>query len=241
MATSTPGVTSSLSFIDDDAVNSPLRSDEIETKPLAYTLDQDDVDALLGRNEKSTNIGEYAGFITALGSDLAHSFQVGDRVCCWNTNTNFASRTRVKGHFVQKLPPTCSLKMGSVLPKNLSLAWYALRECAQVEPGQTVLLHDAGGPLGHAVAVVAKLIGVRVLATVRTEAEKQALTGQPSTNLAKILYIDDQALPNALLRWTRGSGVEAVFNTSATSVPEEFMVCIAPFGTIVDMNSLLRH
>ncbi|KAH8164731.1 hypothetical protein CIB48_g3497 [Xylaria polymorpha] len=237
MVIPTPGVASSLCFVDDDAVNSPLRPDEIEIKPLAYALDQDDVDALLGRSENPASIGECAGFITALGSDLAHSFQVGDRVCCWNTNTNFASRTRVKGHFVQRLPPTCSFKTGSVLPKNLSLAWFALRECAQVEPGQTVLLHDAGGPLGHAVALVAKLIGVRVLATVRTEAEKRTLTGQPSTVPAHILYIDDQALPKALLRWTRGSGVEAVFNTSATSLPEELMVCIAPFGTIVDMHS----
>ncbi|KAK3939714.1 Choline/Carnitine o-acyltransferase-domain-containing protein [Diplogelasinospora grovesii] len=189
-----------------------------------------------GRSGDATSIGECAGVITALGSDLAHSFQIGDRVCCWNTNVAFASQTRVKGSFVQRIPESWSVETGAALPQNVSLAYYGLRDCAQVESGQTVLVHGASGPLVQAVALVANLLGLQVVATVRAGAEKQALASFRGTKPAHMLYSDDSALPKALLRLTRGAGVDAVFNTSSTPLSEELMTCVAPFGTVVDMH-----
>ena len=92
MTIATPGVVSSLCFVEDEAAKTPLRSDEVEIKALAFALDAADVDVILGRSCDSISIGECAGIITAVGSDLTHSFQIGERVCAWNTSVAFASR-----------------------------------------------------------------------------------------------------------------------------------------------------
>ena len=92
MTIATPGVASSLCFVEDEIARAPLRPDEVEIKALAFGLDAADVDVILGRRGDSVSIGECAGTITAVGSDLTHSFQIGERVCAWNTSVAFASR-----------------------------------------------------------------------------------------------------------------------------------------------------
>ncbi|KFY27180.1 hypothetical protein V493_03667 [Pseudogymnoascus sp. VKM F-4281 (FW-2241)] len=236
LAAAVPGVINSLCFVDDETVKTtPLKPDEVEIKALAYGLDSVDVDIILGRSSDLTSIGECAGIVTALGSDFKHTFQIGDRVCCWNSNVAFASHTRVKGSFVQKIPDSWSVAMAAALPQNVALAYYALHDCGQVSPGQTVLVHGAGGPLGQAVALVGNLLGVRVIGTVKTAAEKKALAVLPGIEPAQILYFDDAGLPQAILHLTGGAGMDAVLNTSPTPFPEELIACTAPFGTIVNM------
>lgn len=152
MIAATPGVIGSLCFVDDHetARGHTLLPDEIEVKPLAYALDKTDVDTILGRTtgESSRMIGECAGIVTGLGSDVKHSFHVGDRVACWNTGSAFASRTRIKAPFVSKIPDLWPASMVAALPQNMSLAHYALCNTIQLSSGQTVLIHGAGGPLG---------------------------------------------------------------------------------------------
>jgi hypothetical protein len=92
MTIATPGVVNSLCFIEDEAARDPLQPDEVEIKALAFALEAADVDVILGRGGDSTNIGECAGIVTAIGSDSTHAFQIGDRVCAWNTRVAFASR-----------------------------------------------------------------------------------------------------------------------------------------------------
>ncbi|KAG9231687.1 Choline/Carnitine o-acyltransferase-domain-containing protein [Amylocarpus encephaloides] len=235
MIVATPADISSLCFVDDEAVKFPLSPDEVEIRALAYALDKIDANVMLGISGESTSIGECAGVITALGSDIKHSFQIGDRVCCWNTNVAFASQTRVKGSFTQRIPKSWSIERGAALPQNLSLAYYSLNDCAQVQSGQIVLVHGADEPLGQATILVANLLGLQVIATVKEEAEKQTLLSYRCIKPAHVLNSEDIALPKALLRLTRGAGLDAVVNASSTSLPEKLMTSVAPFGTIVDM------
>ena len=122
------------------------------------------------------------------------------------------------------------------MPQNMSLAYHGLRYCAQVEPGQTVVIHDAGGALGQAVALVANLLGLRVVATVKTKAEKEALQSFRGTRPDHILYSEDAALAKALLRFTEGTGVDAVFNVSSTALSAELVACVRAFGTVIDLH-----
>lgn len=86
-------------------------------------------------------------------------------------------------------------------------------------------------------ALVASLLGIRVTATVETAAEKEALTQFCHVTPASVLYMNDTFLPEALRRLTAGGGVDALLNVSATStVTEELMACITPFGTVIQMN-----
>lgn len=116
----------------------------------------------------------------------------------------------------------------------MSLAYQSLRSCAQVESGQTLLINNAGCPLGQAVALVANLLRLRVVATVKTKAEKEALQSLRGNGPAHILYSNNAALAKSLLRLTEGAGVDAVFNTPATALPAEVITSVKAFGTVID-------
>lgn len=92
MAITTPGVASTLCFVEDNAGKAPLQPDEVEIKALAFALDVSDVDVILGKGGDTTSIGECAGIITAVGSDVTQDFHIGERVCAWNANIAFATR-----------------------------------------------------------------------------------------------------------------------------------------------------
>ncbi|KAF9885007.1 polyketide synthase [Aspergillus nanangensis] len=213
MTIATPGVVSSLCFVEDEAAKASLQPDDVEIKALAFALDEADVNVVLGRSGDSTSIGECAGIITAVGSDLTSSFRIGERVCAWNTSVAFAT-----------------------LPQNTSIAYHGLIHGAHVESGQTLLINNAGGALGQAVALIANLLSLQVVATVSTKAEKQALQSFGGIRPAHIFYMEDHALEKALLRLTGGAGVDTVFNTSSTALPVELVASVKAFGTIIDLH-----
>jgi hypothetical protein len=86
------------------------------------------------------------------------------------------------------------------------------------------------------VVLVANLLGLQVIATVNTGAEKEALESIYRTKPVHILYFHEAALPNAMLRLTGGLGVDVVINTSSGPVPEESLKSVAPFGTVIDIH-----
>lgn len=147
-----------------------------------------------------------------------------------------ASRTRAKSSFVEKIPNSWSFKLAAALPQNMSLAYHGLCYCARAESGQTVLINNAGDALGQAVALVANLLGLRVVATVRTKAERDALETFSGLRSAQILYSKDAAISKALLRLTKGAGVDVVFNTSSTAFPADLVTSVKAFGTVIDVH-----
>jgi acyl transferase domain-containing protein len=235
MTAQTPGLVSSICFKEDEVAKAPLKSDEIEVKAYAFAADEADVDVVLGKGGDSASIGECAGIITAVGSNMKDMFHIGERVCCWNTTTHFASHTRVNGSFVQKLPQSWPFQMAAAIPKDMSLALYALQEVAKLNPSQIVLIHGAGTSLGYAAAIVATQLGLNILATVNTREEKETLHSVCDVKADHIFHSGDLVLRQAIMHSTAGEGVNAVFNTSAASFTDEIMTCVAQFGTVVNV------
>lgn len=67
-------------------------------------------------------------------------------------------------HFVKK-PAGLSFAEAAALPLAGLTAWQALVDVAQVQPGQRVLVHAAGGGVGHLAVQIAKARGAEVVAT----------------------------------------------------------------------------
>jgi NADPH:quinone reductase-like Zn-dependent oxidoreductase/aryl carrier-like protein len=230
------GDLSTLSFVDDESAKAALESDEVQIKAFAYALGHPDIDGPFGTSNASPCTVECAGVITAVGSSLEHVFQVGDRVCAWHASVPLASLTRAKGSVVQKIPKSWSFPMGAAFPHNASVAYYGLIDCAQVEPGQTVLVNGVSGSLGQTVALVARHLGLQVLATVKNEAEKMAVLSLKGPKFAQIFYSDDFTLSKSLLAFTRGVGVDVLFNTSSAPLPEDLLKAVVPFGTVIEIS-----
>src|SRR6202008_2362057 len=62
-------------------------------------------------------------------------------------------------------PAGTSHEEAAALPLVGLTAWHALGEIAQLRPGQRVLIHGAGGGLGHVAVQLAKHLGAEVVGT----------------------------------------------------------------------------
>jgi NADPH:quinone reductase-like Zn-dependent oxidoreductase len=68
-----------------------------------------------------------------------------------------------------RIPDGISPTEAAALPLAALTAWQCLVDAAQIRSRQTVLVHGAGGGVGHLAVQIAKALGARVLATARDD------------------------------------------------------------------------
>ncbi|MGH9798256.1 MAG: zinc-binding dehydrogenase, partial [Candidatus Polarisedimenticolia bacterium] len=73
------------------------------------------------------------------------------------------------------LPEGLSFEEGAAFPLVFLTAWHMLVARARVQPGETVLVHAAGGGVGTAAVQIARLHGARVLATAGSDGKADRL------------------------------------------------------------------
>ena len=108
-----------------------------------------------------------AGVVTTVGADVT-GFAPGDAVYFFADFAHggtYAEFVAVDAAQVALKPRTASFAQAAALPTPALAAWRAIVEVAQVKPGQKVLMHGAGGPLGSAAVQLARDAGAHVVAT----------------------------------------------------------------------------
>jgi NADPH2:quinone reductase len=98
----------------------------------------------------------------------------------------------------------------AALPLVLITAWEALFEKVNLQAGQTILIHDAAGGVGHIAIQLAHHIGARIAVTVSDD--KKAALAQ-ALGAEKIIRYKEQNFVDEVMSWTAKQGVDAVFDT----------------------------
>ncbi|KAF3058598.1 Polyketide synthase-nonribosomal peptide synthetase [Daldinia childiae] len=114
-AFSKPGLLSSLYFRPYKELLSPIPSNYIDVKVAAVGLNWKDLAVSSGRFDAGNLSSEYAGVVTAVGTDAAGSFSVGDRVYGMGRG-HFGNYTRVPAAFAQKLSAQDNLVEVATMP-----------------------------------------------------------------------------------------------------------------------------
>jgi NADPH2:quinone reductase len=104
-----------------------------------------------------------AGVVTALGEGV-NSLRVGDRVLAMAEQGGYADAVTVRADQCYRLPLSMSFTEAASLSLVYDTAWFALRERARLETGETVLVLGASGGVGRAAIQLARAMGARVLA-----------------------------------------------------------------------------
>ena len=104
-----------------------------------------------------------AGVVAALGRNVT-SLQVGDRVLAMAEQGGYAEAVTVVANQCYRLPASMSFTEAASLSLVYDTAWFALRERARLEAGETVLVLGASGGVGQAAVQLARAMGARVLA-----------------------------------------------------------------------------
>jgi len=115
---------------------------------------------------------EVAGVIDAIGDGVT-GFEIGDRVLALNAVGGFASHVNVMAGMVLKIPASMPFDEAACFIFTYGTSHYALRDRADVQTGETLLVLGAAGGVGAAAVELGKAMGARVIAAVSSE-EKAA-------------------------------------------------------------------
>ena len=96
------------------------------------------------------------------------------------------------------------------MPLVLLTVWEALIDRAQLQAGQSLLIHAAAGGVGHIAVQLAHHLGARIAVTVSDDKKAGLVQG---LGAEKIVYYHEQDFVQEVLAWTLGSGVDVVFDT----------------------------
>lgn len=87
---------------------------------------------------------ECAGEVEALGEGVT-DFAVGDRVVALPEFKAWAELVAVNAKYVYKIPDAMSFSEGAALTLSYAVAYALVFDLAAIKPGNSVLLHSAGG------------------------------------------------------------------------------------------------
>jgi NADPH:quinone reductase-like Zn-dependent oxidoreductase len=107
---------------------------------------------------------EVAGTVAAVG-DGVEGLAIGDRVAAPVRFGGYAERVVTAAGGVFALPDALSFEEGAAIPVNYATAWEAIVRVGNVQPGERVLIHSAGGGVGIAATQLAKRAGAEVWGT----------------------------------------------------------------------------
>jgi NADPH2:quinone reductase len=131
------------------------------------------------------------------------------------------------------MPDTIALPGAAALYFPFHLAWLGLFDRADLQAGETVLIHAAAGGSGSAAIQLAVHAGARVFATAGTD-EKVKLCRDLGAHVA--INYNDCDFSEVVLAETANEGVDVVFDNVGEAVMEPSMKCTKYNGRYLMMG-----
>lgn len=142
----------------------------------------------------------------------------------------YAEYVCVPSSLVLPMPREMRYEDAAALGLSALTAWQALVDRASIQPGQSVLIHAAGGGVGVAAIQIAKLLGARVIATASTDAKLERARQLGADAVINYARSDFSAHARAL---TGGRGVDVILDSVGGETFRRSIDCIAPGGTLI--------
>ncbi|MFG2833045.1 SDR family NAD(P)-dependent oxidoreductase, partial [Streptomyces sp. NPDC048434] len=140
----------------------------------------------------------------------------------------------VDSRLVAAIPQGWSFQQAAAVSAVFLTAFYALRDLAQVRPGQRVLIHAGTGGVGTAAVQLAKAWGLEVFAT--ASPAKQAGLRAMGVDESHIASTRDLAFCERFLDVTGGEGVDVVVNALAGEFTDASLRLLPRGGRFVEMG-----
>ncbi len=174
---------------------------------------------------------ECSGVITRVGPGVCES-RIGEAVQGWAAG-GFRRYLTAPSQQFSPLFPGLSLEEAAAAPVVFMTAYHALKEIAQLEPGESVLIHAASGGVGLAAIQVAQALGARIFATAGSP-EKRAFVHA----LGVEHVFDSRSLDFAeqILKATAGRGVDVVLNSLTGDALRKSVEICAAHGRFIEIG-----
>lgn len=198
------GLLDTLHFIEDESHGKPLLQGEVEYNVMAVGLNFLDVMVALDQVDGDMLGIEGAGVVTRTAPNS--KFQVGDRVC-GDGRCTFGTFARTNEDCLTKMPEEMSFTLAAGFGVVFMTAYVSLYEVADIQPGESVLIHAAAGGVGQACIQLAKLRGAEIYATVGSIRKRDHLVDHYGIPKDHIFSSKDLVFAQSIKRLTNGRGI----------------------------------
>ena len=177
---------------------------------------------------------EIAGEVLAVGDEV-DGFAVGDQVASFpahdlNQYPLYGEHALLPHTSLVHYPDMLGPIEASIHYTPALVAYFALVELAQLEPGQYVLVTQARHCTGPTAVQVAKALGARVIATCETAEDRDFLR---ELGAETVIVTEEEDLVGRLQKITGGAGVEVVLDACGGSQMKLLGDVIAPRGKLI--------
>jgi NADPH2:quinone reductase len=173
-----------------------------------------------------------AGRIVALGEGVER-LHVGDRVLAMAETGGYAQFARARQEDCFRLPDRMPYSHAAAMSLAYDTAWFALRDRAQIAPGETMLALGASGAVGRACLQLGKAMGARTIATVSSLARVSAVQG--AADAIVDLSVDNlrDSFRDQVFAATDGKGADVVIDMLGGDIFDAAIRAVAWRGRVV--------
>jgi len=177
---------------------------------------------------------EAAGVVEAVGRGV-RGLRAGARVAyVLPSPGSYADVRNVPAERLIRIPAGITDEQAAaILLKGLT-AHYLLRRTCRVKRGHTILFHAAAGGVGLLACQWARSLGARVIGVAGSE-EKARLARRHGCR--HVIVGRDADLAAAVKRFTRGAGVDVVYDSVGQATFHASLDCLKPLGTMVSFGN----
>lgn len=171
------GSISNLKMVEEEVVKP--NEHEVLVRVNAIGLNFADIFAMFGLYS-ATPIGsfipglEFSGEVVLCGSAV-EDFKEGDRVMGVTRFGGYANHVTINSRYLTPMPDGWNYEHGAAYLVQALTAYYALVNLANIQPGNTVLIHSAAGGVGLLANRIAKAMGATTIGTVGYDSKLQLL------------------------------------------------------------------
>jgi len=152
--------------------------------------------------------GEVAGIVKSVGEQVTH-VKPGDAVIAFTSWGGFAEEVAAEAHGVIPMPPGTPFELAASFVMTYGTSYHALKDRANLRPGETLLVLGAAGGVGLAAVELGKAMGATVIAAASRDDKLETCRRHGADHLINYATQDLRARIDEI---TAEQGVDVVYD-----------------------------
>jgi NADPH2:quinone reductase len=139
----------------------------------------------------------------------------------------YASRVVVPSRSLTSIPDRLDAPRAATFTQSFCTCFYALRDRARVQPGESVLVLGAGGGIGLAAIAVARALGCRVIGAASSEDKRRAAL---AAGAEAVIDTTAGSIKDEARAWAGGTGVDVTVDPVGGPAAEQSLRALGEGG-----------
>jgi NADPH2:quinone reductase len=173
--------------------------------------------------------GEFSGVVIEIADDVG-GWKVGDEVFGSLGHGCFAEKILVHARALRAKPHSMSFAVAAGISTTYGTSYYALKQRANLQPGETLLVLGAAGGVGLAAVELGKAMGARVIAAASSD-EKLAVAKAAGAD--ELINYSDGQLKDKVKALTDNRGADVIYDPVGGELFDQCMRCIGWYGRVL--------